>query len=35
MQIVQYTPDFREDCLAIFNSNLPKFFAADELQLFE
>lgn len=35
MQIVPYTPDFREDCLAIFHSNLPKFFAEDELELFD
>ncbi|MBL3545968.1 GNAT family N-acetyltransferase [Chryseobacterium sp. KMC2] len=35
MQITKYTASFRENCIEIFKSNLPKFFAAEELQLFE
>ncbi|REC73378.1 hypothetical protein DRF57_17870 [Chryseobacterium rhizosphaerae] len=35
MQIIKYTASFRENCIEIFKSNLPKFFAAEELQLFE
>lgn len=35
MQITKYTPSFRENCIEIFKTNLPKFFAAEELQLFE
>lgn len=35
MLIIKYTPVFREKCIEIFKSNLPKFFAPDELQLFE
>lgn len=33
--IIKYTPVFRERCIEIFKSNLPKFFAPEELQLFE
>lgn len=35
MKIINYTKIFREDCIEIFRSNLPKFFAIEELQLFE
>ncbi|MET4142037.1 GNAT family N-acetyltransferase [Pedobacter sp. UYP1] len=35
MLIIKYTPVFRAECIEIFKSNLPKFFAPDELQLFE
>lgn len=35
MLIIKYIPVFREKCIEIFKSNLPKFFAPDELQLFE
>lgn len=35
MHIIKYTPVFRERCIEIFKSNLPKFFAPEELQLFE
>lgn len=35
MLIIKYTLVFREKCIEIFKSNLPKFFAPDELQLFE
>lgn len=35
MLIIKYTPVFRADCIEVFKSNLPKFFAPDELQLFE
>ncbi|MCJ7935961.1 MAG: GNAT family N-acetyltransferase [Chryseobacterium sp.] len=35
MQIINYTKDFKEKCLEIFKSNLPKFFAYEELHLFE
>lgn len=35
MLIIKYTPVFREECIEIFKSNLPKFFASEELQLFE
>ncbi|WP_286859358.1 MULTISPECIES: GNAT family N-acetyltransferase [Sphingobacterium] len=35
MQIVKYAPAFKADCIAIFKSNLPKFFAAEELEFFE
>lgn len=35
MKIINYTKIFREDCLNIFRSNLPKFFAMEELPLFE
>lgn len=35
MEILPYEPAFREQCLAIFTSNQPKFFAAEEKVLFE
>lgn len=35
MFIIKYTPLFKDSCIGIFNSNLPKFFAEEELQLFE
>lgn len=35
MLIEKYTPVLRAECLKIFKSNLPKFFAPEELQLFE
>lgn len=35
MLIIKYKPIFRDRCIEIFNSNLPKFFAPEELQLFE
>lgn len=34
MKILKYTPLFKERCLEIFKSNMPKFFAAEELQSF-
>lgn len=34
MNILKYTPAFREQCIAIFESNLPKYFAPEEKQLF-
>lgn len=34
MKILKYTPVFKERCMEIFRSNMPKFFAAEELQLF-
>jgi GNAT superfamily N-acetyltransferase len=34
MLIIKYTSVFRERCIEIFKSNLPKFFAPEELQLF-
>ncbi|AYZ12924.1 GNAT family N-acetyltransferase [Chryseobacterium arthrosphaerae] len=35
MEIINYTNIFRENCIEIFKSNLPKFFAMEELPLFE
>ncbi|WP_051349479.1 GNAT family N-acetyltransferase [Chryseobacterium gregarium] len=35
MLIIKYTPVFREDCIGIFKSNLPKYFADEELKQFE
>ncbi|AZA84390.1 GNAT family N-acetyltransferase [Chryseobacterium lactis] len=35
MKIINYTRIFRKDCIEIFRSNLPKFFALEELPLFE
>jgi len=35
MLIIKYTPVFREECVGIFKSNLPKFFDLEELELFE
>lgn len=35
MKIINYTKIFREDCIKIFRSNLPKFFAIEELPIFE
>ncbi|WP_083572309.1 GNAT family N-acetyltransferase [Flavobacterium johnsoniae] len=35
MLIVKYTPLFKENCIEIFKSNLPKFFAPEELELFK
>jgi len=34
MKILKYTPVFKEKCIEIFESNLPKFFAVEERQLF-
>lgn len=34
MNILKYTPAFREQCIAIFESNQPKYFAPEERQLF-
>jgi len=34
MTILKYIPDFRQKCIEIFESNLPRFFALGELQLF-
>jgi hypothetical protein len=35
MKIINYTKIFREDCIKIFKSNMPKYFALEELPLFE
>ncbi len=35
MLIIKYIPDFREDCIGIFRSNLPKYFADEELEQFK
>lgn len=35
MKIIKYEPSHREECIEIFKSNLPKFFATEELPLFE
>ena len=35
MEIITYNPSFKMACIAAFESNLPKFFATDELRLFE
>lgn len=35
MQIIKYKHAYRENCIKIFKSNLPKFFAHEELQQFE
>jgi GNAT superfamily N-acetyltransferase len=35
MLIEKYLPVLRAECIEIFKSNLPKFFAPEELQLFE
>jgi ribosomal protein S18 acetylase RimI-like enzyme len=35
MQIIKYTSAYRENCISIFKSNLPIFFAHEELQQFE
>lgn len=34
MEIVPYQSIYKEQCLAIFESNLPKFFATEERELF-
>ncbi|MDR6783713.1 putative GNAT family N-acyltransferase [Pedobacter africanus] len=34
MEILKYTPLFREKCIALFESNMPRFFAPEELPLF-
>lgn len=34
MKILKYTPVFKEKCVEIFESNMPKYFAAEELQAF-
>lgn len=34
MKILKYAPVFKEKCIEIFESNMPKFFAAEELQPF-
>ena len=35
MQITKYKTDYRENCIQIFKTNLPKFFANEELKQFE
>ncbi|WP_034707822.1 GNAT family N-acetyltransferase [Chryseobacterium luteum] len=35
MLIIKYKPEFRESCIEIFKSNLPKYFAEEELAQFE
>lgn len=35
MQIKKYRPVYRQTCIQIFKTNLPKFFANEELQQFE
>ncbi|MCQ9641501.1 hypothetical protein MP478_19135 [Chryseobacterium sp. WG14] len=35
MQITKYIPSFRENCIEIFKSNQPQYFAVEELRLFE
>lgn len=35
MKIINYSKIFREDCIKIFKSNLPKYFALEELPFFE
>lgn len=34
MEIIPYTSDYKRDCLAVFNSNIPKYFAEHELNEF-
>jgi len=34
MEILKYTPLFKEKCVALFESNMPRFFAPEELPLF-
>lgn len=34
MEILKYTPLFKEKCIALFESNMPRFFAPEELPLF-
>jgi len=35
MRILKYSSIYREKCIEIFKSNLPTFFAPDELEIFE
>ncbi len=35
MQIIQYRTAYRDHCIRIFKTNLPTFFAEEELQQFE
>lgn len=35
MEIIPYTPKLKQNCIDLFKSNLPKFFAQDELELFD
>jgi hypothetical protein len=35
MKIINYTKIFREDCITVFRSNMPKYFALEELPPFE
>lgn len=35
MNILKYSPAYREKCIAIFDSNMPKFFAVEEKELFK
>jgi hypothetical protein len=35
VQITKYRTAYRENCIQIFKTNLPKFFANEELQQFE
>jgi hypothetical protein len=35
MQITKYNSIYRENCIQIFKSNLPKYFAIEELSQFE
>ncbi|SMC68659.1 GNAT family N-acetyltransferase [Pedobacter africanus] len=34
MEILKYKPLFKEKCVALFESNMPRFFAPEELPLF-
>ena len=34
MEILKYEPFYKDDCVKIFESNMPKFFATEERQLF-
>lgn len=34
MKILKYTPVFKQRCIEIFKSNMPKFFGTEELQPF-
>ncbi|MGI9580163.1 GNAT family N-acetyltransferase [Chryseobacterium sp. RRHN12] len=35
MQIIKYRQKYKERCIQIFKTNLPKFFAKEELQQFK
>ncbi len=34
MKILKYSPEFKEKCIELFESNTPKFFEVEELPLF-